>query len=89
MLTANAFSIRNAISGESEARALTRSDRVARRTPSTSAARATDKPNSFRISSRMNSPGWAGLIPILVISSLISDSPQDRDHGHRRCPCET
>jgi len=57
MLTPHAFSTRSAISVDRPALPSTRSDSAARRTPSCSAARDTDKPNSFNISARMNSPG--------------------------------
>jgi hypothetical protein len=43
MFIPSAFSIRSAISGESAALPFTKSDKVARRTPSTPAARDTDK----------------------------------------------
>ena len=68
--------MRSAISGDSAALPLTRSDRGARRTPRISAARVTGRCSSCRISSRMNSLGWQGLMPTLVIGSLISGSPQ-------------
>src|SRR5882724_3386008 len=84
ILTPKAFSIRKAISGDKAAWQFTRSDSVARRTPKISAARATDRPSSASISSRMNSPGCDGFMPTLVISSLISDSPLNQDRGFRR-----
>jgi hypothetical protein len=75
----NAFSIRSAISGQRAALPFIRSESVARRTPSASAASLTLKPSSSRISSRMNVPGFCGLIPIFVGAPLISDSPPGRD----------
>jgi hypothetical protein len=64
MSTPNAFSMRSAISGDRAAWPFTRSDRVARRTPRISAARATVRPSFSRISSRMSSPGGDGFMPI-------------------------
>src|SRR5208337_4791418 len=78
MLTSNAFSMRSAISGERAALPFIRSERVARRTPNTSAASLMLKPNSPRISSRMNSPGWGGAMPILLGVLPISGSPPGR-----------
>src|SRR5271156_2777835 len=73
MFTPKAFSIRRAISGYTAALPLTTSDSVARRTPRASAAPLTERPSSPRTSSRMKTPGWACLIRIAVITSVISD----------------
>src|SRR5205809_6579180 len=70
MLTPNAFSIRSAISGESAALPFNRSDSVARRTLRISAVRATVRPSSLRISSRMKAPGCGGLIRVFSMGLL-------------------
>jgi hypothetical protein len=60
-----AFSILSAISGDNAAFSFTSSDKVARRTPSTSAAQPMDRSNSSRISVRMVNPKTRGL-PISI-----------------------
>src|SRR5229473_1193748 len=55
-----AFSMRNAISPESAARAFSRLDRVTRETWSARAASVTDIPSGSMTSVRMKSPGWTG-----------------------------
>jgi len=77
MFTPKAFSIRSAISGDSDVFSFTRSESVTRRTPSTSAPVLTLRPCGSRISSRMNAPGCSGFIPTFAIVLPISDSPPD------------
>ena len=57
MLTSNAFSMRSAISGESEAFPLSSGESVLLRTPRISAPLVTLSPSSAVISARMKLPG--------------------------------
>lgn len=57
MLTSNAFSMRSAISGESEALPFSSAESVLLRTPRIAAARETLRPSSSMTSARMKSPG--------------------------------
>ena len=57
MLTSNAFSMRSAISGESEALPLSSAESLLLRTPRISAVLVTLRPSSSMISARMKSPG--------------------------------
>src|ERR1041385_17361 len=70
MFTPKAFSIRSAISGDRDVFSFTRSESVARRTPSTSTPELTLRPCGSRISSRMNAPGCGGFIPTFAIVDL-------------------
>lgn len=77
MLTPNACSIRNAISGDSEALPFSRAESVARRTPRISALLVTLKPSVSSNSVWMNLPGCDGVMPISIPSLAISDNPPD------------
>src|SRR5229473_3127473 len=66
-----AFSMRNAISPESAARAFSRLDRVTRETWSARAASVTDIPSGSMTSVRMKSPGWTGFFIRLSVVAFI------------------
>jgi hypothetical protein len=53
----NAFSIRIAISAESDARSFSRADRAGRVTPNAFAAAVTERPRGSKITDLTNTPG--------------------------------
>ncbi len=71
------FSTLSAMAGDKEALPFSKSESVARRTPRIRAIAKTLNPKSSRASIRIKVPGCEGVIPISILSLLISGSPPD------------
>src|SRR5262245_53002357 len=91
MLTPNAFSMRNAISGDKEERSFSSVDNAARVTPSALAAAVTESPSGSTISARTKPPGCGGFFSrkLSIISGFPSGSPRNPDRRSRSRSCRS